>query len=155
MTRVLPRQQQALAASGVNFHRATNARAAMDLAYELEEYLPLDASEFVTFDLRRRFSAPHALAITAEKVLRVQDHNRPPHPRIDLFCYMQDGEVIRLHPDSMQPHTMPWRCNLFDVPTACSVGVGAALHRRPPRRVATSCAAQLGEPSDVMQPMEK
>ena len=152
MTRVLPRQQQALAASGVNFHRATNARAAMDLAYELEEYLPLDVSQFVTFDPRHRFKAPHALVITAEKVLRVTDHNRPPHPRIDMFCYMQTGEVIRLHPDSMQPHTMPWRCNLFDVPTACSEGVGAALHRRPPRRVATSCAAQLGEPSDVMQP---
>ena len=54
--------------------------------------------------------------------------------------------------ESMQPHTMPWRCNLFDVPTACSVGVGAALHRRPPGLVATSCAAQPGESSNAMQP---
>ena len=87
MTRVLPRQQQALAASGVDVPRATYAREAMNLAYELEEYLPLDASEFVTFDLRRRFSAQDALAMTAEKVLRVPDTNRRGAPcRIDFFA---------------------------------------------------------------------
>ena len=38
-------------------------------------------------------------------------------------------KVMKGIAESMQPHTMPWRCNLFDVPTACSVGAGAALHR--------------------------
>ena len=44
----------------------------------------------------------------------------------------------------MKPHTMLPGCNLFDAASARSVGVGAALHQRPPRLVASSGAAQPG-----------
>ena len=44
----------------------------------------------------------------------------------------------------MKPHTMLPGCNLFDAASARSVGVGAALHQRPPRVVASSGAPQPG-----------
>ena len=44
----------------------------------------------------------------------------------------------------MQPHSMPPGCNLFDVDLARVVGVGAALHRQPPRLQASSGAFQPG-----------
>ena len=86
----------------------------------------------------------------AEKVLRVRDHNRPPHCRIDFFCYMPTGEVVRYHPGrspqgDMKPHIMLPGCNLFAAALARSVGVGAALHLRPPRLVASSGATQPGD----------
>ena len=85
------------------------------------------------------------------------DHNRPPQARIDLFCYLPTGEVVRQHPGrspqgAMQPHSMPPTCNMFDVALARSVGVGAALHLRPPRLVATSSATQPGASSSATQP---
>ena len=133
MTVVLRAQQQALAANGVIIPRATNARHAMNLAYQFEQHLPLNAQQFGPLDFRAYFSAQDALAVTAEKVLRVPDTNRRGAPcRIDFFAYMPSGEVRRYHPDTGQPHTMAWRCNLFDVSTACSRGVGAALHQKPP-----------------------
>ena len=145
----LPRQQAEFEASGHPFNVATNPREAMDLAYELEQHLPLPASAFVNFDLGSRLSASPPLAVVAEKVLRVPDTNRPPHCRIDIFCYMHTGEVVRYHPGrspqgDMQPHIMLPGCNLFDAALARSRGVGAALHLRPPRLEASSGATQPG-----------
>ena len=62
---------------------------------------------------------------------------------------MHTGEVVRYHPGrspqgDMKPHTMFPDCNLFDAAEARSVGVGAALHQRPSRLVASSGAAQPG-----------
>ena len=88
---------------------------------------------------------PPPLVVVAEKVLRVPDSNRPPHCRVDFFCYMPTGEVVRYHPHSLQPHSMPPRCKLFDAGLARSVGVGAALHLQPPRLVAYSGATQPGD----------
>ena len=52
----------------------------------------------------------------------------------------------------MQPHNMPPGCNLFDADLAQSVGVGAALHLRPPGLVAHSGATQPGDlpPGDLL-----
>jgi len=121
----------------------------MDLAYALAEYLPLRASDFVNFDLGSHLSESSPVAVVAEKVARVLDNNRPPYCRIDFFCYMPTGEVVRCHPGSsrqgdMKPHTMLPGCNLFDAASARSVGVGATLHQRPPRLVASSGAPQPG-----------
>ena len=44
----------------------------------------------------------------------------------------------------MQPHIMPQGCNLFQVDVAQVRGVGAALHRRPPRLEACSGATPPG-----------
>ena len=111
--------------------------------------MPLPASAFVNVDLGRRLAASPLLIVVAEKVLRVPDTNRPPHCRIDFFCYMPTGEVVRYHSGcspqaDMKPHTMRWGCNLFDAALARSRGVGAALHLRPPRLGASSGAAQPG-----------
>ena len=121
----------------------------MILAYTLHSHLPLPASAFVNFDLGAVLSASPPLVVVAEKVLRVPDSNRPPHCRIDLFCYMPTGEVVRYHPGraregGMKPHSMPPGCNLFDADLARSIGVGAALHLRPPQLVEYSRAAQPG-----------
>ena len=149
----LPQQEAQFAASGRDFRRATTPRQAIDLAYALQSFLPLPASAFVSSDLGRRFSALRTpLAVVAEKVLRVREDNRPHECswRIDFFCYFPTGEVERHHPgktrkDDMKPHIMHPGCNLFDASEACSVGVGAALHQRPPRFVASSGAVQPGE----------
>ena len=120
----------------------------MNLACTLASHLPLPASAFVNFDLGRTLSdatSSHEPLVVAEKVLRVPDSNRPPHCRVDFFCYMPTGEVVRYHPYSMQPHSMPPGCNLFDAGLARSVGVGAALHLQPPRLVAYSSATQPGD----------
>ena len=159
MQATLPHQEAEFAGSGQVFRVATSPREAMDLAYTLEQHLPLPARAFVNFDLGSRFSASPPLVVVAEKVLRVRDHNRPPHCRIDFFCYMPTGEVVRYHPGrspqgDMQPHTMLPGCNLFDAALARSVGVGAALHQRPPRLVASSGAAQPGELLCTRQDMD-
>ena len=154
---LLPRQEAAFAASGQFFHVATDPREAMNLACTLESHLPLPASTFVNFDLGRTLSASPPLVVVAEKVLRVPDSDRPPHCRVDLFCYTPTSEVVKYHPGraregGTQPHNAPPRCNLFDAGLARSVGVGAALHLRPPRLVAYSGATQPGslQPGDLL-----
>ena len=82
----LPTRKSSFSGSGQVFRVATSPREAMGLAYTLEQHLPLPASAFVNFDLGSRFSASPPLVVVAEKVLRVRDHNRPPHCRIDSFC---------------------------------------------------------------------
>ena len=121
----LPRQQAEFDASGYVVSFATNPRQAMNLAYELEKYLPLPASAFVRFDLGNHLTGSQPLAVVAEKVHRVPDDNRPPNVRIDFFCYMPDGEVWRYHPTSMQRHVMRWGCTLFNVDSASLHGVGS------------------------------
>ena len=145
----LPLRAATFVASGQVYRKAANERAAMDLAYRFHRYLPLPASSFVNFDLGAALSASRPRLVVAEMVVRVPDHNRAPHCRIDFFCYMPTGEVVRYHPGrsregDMQPHSMPPGCNLFDVDLARVVGVGAALHRQPPRLQASSGAFQPG-----------
>ena len=150
----LPRQQAEFVASGHVFNFATNPRGAMNLAYELEQYLPLPASAFVRFDLGNHLTGSQPLAVVAEKVHRLQDSNRPTYVRIDFFCYMPDGDVWRYHPCSMQPHVMRWGCTLFNAESAYLDGVGAALHTRPPRREASSGAPQPGDPLVIREDMD-
>ena len=47
----LPRQQAGFATSSQVFRAATSPREAMDLAYVLEQHLPLPASALIDFDL--------------------------------------------------------------------------------------------------------
>ena len=149
----LPRQQAEFDRSGYVVSFANDPRQAMNLAYELEKYLPLPASAFVSFDLGNHLTGSQPLAVVAEKVLRVRDSNRPPHVRIDFFCYMPDGDVERHHPCSMQPHVMRWGCTLFNADSAYLHGVGAALHTRPPRLEASPGAFQPGDPLVIREDM--
>ena len=154
----LPRQQTAFKASTDSSRVASSARQAMDMAYELAQYLPLRASDFVNIDLGSHLSESSPVAVVAEKVLRLRDSNRPTYVRIEFFCYMPDGDVERHHPGrsregDMQPHVMRWGCTLFNADSAYSHGVGAALHMRPPRLEASPGAPQPGDPLVIREDM--
>lgn len=144
--------------SGIRFAVASTPRDAMNLAYKLHDQLPLSTAALVTFDLAAALGKPEALAVVAEQIFRVPDHNRPPYRRVDFFCYMPNGDVVRYHPgrtqrEDMQPHHMPQGTALFNMRHACQRGVGAVLHRQPPALVRNAGALQPGvQNAGALQP---
>ena len=136
-TDVLPRQHRVLDREKPNRAKAGTLREVVDQACgPLYDHLPLSTSAFATFDVAEALGEPGAIVV-AEVIKRVPDANRPPRNRVDLFCYKDNGDVVRHHPgrtkaQSMKPHCMPSTTLLFHSADAAQNGVGAALHATPP-----------------------
>ena len=114
-----------------------SGRGAINLAYELHDFLPLPDTAFCVDGLKDVLNMPHAVCIAAERVHRVPDLNRNGMLRVDFFCYMPDGHVCRKHHGRSKPqdaldHWMPLTAGLYDLTVASQHGVGQAMHRVPP-----------------------
>jgi len=119
-----------------------NARAAINLAYDWYDFLPLPAQAFHWDDLKTLLKMPQALFITAEKVQNIPDYNRWPKDqdskfRVDFFCYMPNGHVWRKHPGGKKSqnaadYDMTLDAGVFDGSFATQHGAGIAMHRCPP-----------------------
>ena len=149
----MPQNQDRLRSDNLQHQRATTAREAIDMAYALQNYLPLHVDAFVNFDFLRALGASDVPAdveaAVAESIPRIADNNRPPSSRVDFFLYCSNGDVIRHHPgrtarSSMHPHRMPSGSGLFSLAEAQEIGVGASLHLRPPGRAPDAGAPQPG-----------
>jgi len=136
-TDVLPRQHRVLDRILPDRRKAGTLREVVDQACgPLYDHLPLSTSAFATFDVAEALGEPGAIVV-AEVIMRVPDANRPPRKRVDLFCYKDNGDVVRHHPgrtkaQNMKPHCMPSTTLLFHSADAAQNGVGAALHATPP-----------------------
>jgi len=114
------------------------ARAAINLAYDWYDFLPLPDEAFRRGGLKVLLNIPQAVFIAAEIVNNIPDYNRGPNrSRVDFFCYMPDGQVCRKHPgrtasEDAQDYLMPPNAGLFDCTVAAQSGAGYAMHRCPP-----------------------
>ena len=133
----LPDRETAFASSGNAPPPARSLREALNAAYDLAVYLPLPISALYQADAARQLQQPGAVLVTVERIDRVADHNRKYRSRIDIVCYMNNGDVSRFHPgstrkSSAEPATMPRGSPLYAYDIAAKSGVGSALHLHPP-----------------------
>ena len=135
---------------------AKTARGAIDFAYKHYDKLPILAEHLLP-ESSLLFEGPFAdelkavpsVAITAEKIPRVQDVNRTGYCRVGFFMYRSDGTVVRFHPgrnaaSTMTPHVMAADCPLFDRRAAMASGVGEVLHVLPPGVIRNASVPQPG-----------
>ena len=138
---VLPHRSQQLLDSGLVFVRGDNLRDVINLAADrLYDYLPLPISVIASVDVEKELCLQDAVMVTAERVNRIYDHNRPPKLRVDIFAYLVSGEVVRYHPGrnrkaDAQPHRMSFPSCLYCLEDALTRGVGQSLHVKPPGAV--------------------
>jgi len=135
--------------AGVQYAKAETAREALNLAYQLYNWLPLSDTALSNGQLKDWLNISDALFVAAERVPRVSDANRAQLNRVDFFAYMPSGEVFRYHPgrtakDDAHPHRMRADSQLFQFDVAAVTGVGSALHAVPPGFLASAGAPQPG-----------
>lgn len=153
-TQHLPAQVRGLLESASRgFTKGRAAREALEKACQLYDFLPLPADSLASVDLKQELGVAHAVLLVAERVNRVNDHNRHPQERVDFFAYFDNGHVVRFHPGrtpaaSAKPHDMPAGSSLYRWSDAARFGVGSALHRHPPTIALLGDAHQLAPPAE-------
>jgi len=131
------------------YARADTAREALNLAYQLHNWLPLSDNALCNGRLKDWLNISDALFVAAERIPKISDHNRGQQDRVDFFAYMPSGEVFRYHPgrttkQDAHPHRMRADSQLFQFDVAAAAGVGSALHAVPPGFIASAGAPQPG-----------
>jgi len=153
-TKCLPDQLQKFNDRQRQYNWVNDPRAAINRAYVWYDHLPLPEEAFHRDGLKEILQIPQAKFIVAERVNRIPDSDRGPRDqpcrtamccacnlaqrlRVDFFCYMENGHVLRMHPGASTSQDaidqdMPFDAGLFDCSFATLHGAGMAMHRCPP-----------------------